>query len=120
MILEQRTYTVDIHKLKAWLGIWETYALPIQREHIATFDGTFLGMFVADVGVLNEVMHLWQHQSLASREQMRAAIESDPRWAIYRREVDQLAPMLAMRSVILRPTAFSPQLLIRSTAGLDA
>ena len=120
MILEQRTYTVDMHKLKAWLGIWEKYALPLQIEHIVAFDGTFLGMFLTEVGPLNEVVHLWRHQSLASREQMRAALESDARWAVFRREVDQLAPMFAMRSVILRPTAFSPQLHARSAANVTA
>ncbi|EIF31657.1 hypothetical protein BCh11DRAFT_07187 [Burkholderia sp. Ch1-1] len=117
MIVEQRTYTVDMHKLKAWLDVWENYALPVQLDHVAAFDGTFLGMFVTDIGPLNEVTHLWRHQSLASREQMRAALESDPRWAVYRREVDRLAPMLAMRSVILRPTSFSPQLDTRSVAA---
>jgi NIPSNAP len=109
MILEQRTYTVNIHKLKAWLTLWESTALPIQLEHIAVFKGEFLGMYVAEVGALNEITHLWQHQDVASREKFRGVVESDPRWDIYRQRVDEISPMLAMRNVILRPTSFSPK-----------
>lgn len=115
MILEQRTYTLDIHKLKDWLSLWEAHALPVQLELIATFSGSFLGMYLTEIGPLNEVVHMWQHQDLARREQMRKALESDPRWAVYRREVDKLSPVLAMRSAILRPTAFSPQILPSNT-----
>jgi NIPSNAP len=111
MILEQRTYTVNMHKLRAWLTIWEATALPVQLEHIAVFNGEFLGMYLAEVGALNEVTHLWQHQDVASRDKMRRALESDPRWDIYRQKVDELSPMLAMRNVILRPTSFSPKAL---------
>jgi hypothetical protein len=106
VILEFRTYTVLPDRLRAWLALWEASALPVQREII----GGFLGMYVTDIGVVNEVVHLWQFDSLAERERRRALLDADPRWAEYRREVERLAPITSMSSRIGRPTAFSPAL----------
>jgi hypothetical protein len=111
MIIEQRFYRVRIHSLGPWLALWERAALPIQLEYIEKFGGQFLGMYLSEVGQIDEVTHLWQHLDIARRMEMRAAVERDPRWAVYRTEVDNLAPMLSMRNTILRPTTFSPKAL---------
>lgn len=108
MIIEQRFYRVKVDRLKAWLDLWERVALPVQREHVSAFGGRFLGMYLTEMGQIDEVTHLWQHADVAARMAARGAVESDPRWAQYRRQVDDLAPMLSMRNAILRPTPFSP------------
>jgi hypothetical protein len=106
MIIEIRTYTVLPNRLGAWLALWESKALPVQSEVL----GGFLGMYVTDIGPINEVVHLWSYASLAERESRRARLEMDPRWAIYRSEVEQLAPITLMQSRVVRPTAFSPHI----------
>ncbi len=106
MIIEMRSYTVLPDRLARWLKLWETTALPVQSEVM----GGFLGMYLTEIGPLNEVVHLWRFDSLAEREQRRAVLEADPRWAEYRRQVEALAPITQMTSRILKPTAFSPDL----------
>ena len=104
MIVEMRTYTVLPDKLSRWLAIWEQNAKPVQSEIL----GQFLGMYLTDIGPVNEVVHLWRFDSLAERERRREIMEKDPRWSFYRREVEALAPVTLMQSRILRPTRFSP------------
>jgi hypothetical protein len=111
MIIEQRFYRVNVHRLKAWLELWERAALPVQLEYVGAHGGRFLGMYLSEIGQIDEVTHLWQHVDLGARMAARLAIESDPRWAVYRNGVDEIAPMLSMRNAILRPTAFSPSAL---------
>ena len=115
MIIEQRFYRVRPDCLKRWLALWERRALPVQLEYVSRFGGTFLGMYLTDVGEIDEVTHLWQHVDIARRMQMRSALESDSRWSVYRDEVDALAPMLSMRNAILRPTPFSPSPLVAAS-----
>lgn len=106
MILEFRTYTVRPDKLRTWLQLWEAKALPVQAEVM----GGFLGMYVTDIGPVNEVVHLWSFESLAERERRRAQLNADPRWSAYLGAVEQLAPITQMTSRVARPTAFSPAL----------
>jgi len=108
MIIEQRFYQLRPECMKPWLALWERAALPLQLEYIRSFGGRFLGMYLSEVGQVNEVTHLWQHLDIERRMAMRAVLERDPRWELYRDEVDALAPMLSMRNTILRPTPFSP------------
>jgi NIPSNAP len=108
MIIEQRFYQLRPECMKPWLALWERAALPLQLEYIGSFGGRFLGMYLSEVGQVNEITHLWQHLDIERRMAMRAVLERDPRWALYRDEVDALAPMLSMRNTILRPTPFSP------------
>ncbi|QBR03650.1 NIPSNAP family protein [Paraburkholderia pallida] len=108
MIIEQRFYRVRPHLLKQWLELWKRAALPVQLEHTRRHGGDFLGMYLTEVGQIDEVTHLWRHVDVARRMEARSGVESDPRWAEYRKEVDALAPMLAMRNTIFRPTEFSP------------
>jgi hypothetical protein len=109
MIIEARTYTVDPHKLKLWLGLWEAKAKPVLTEHIEPFKGRFLGMYVSEIGALNDVLSLWQHVDLSALGSMRSAVAADVRWSDYLKAVDELAPMMVMRNSILKATSFSPQ-----------
>jgi len=106
MIIEMRTYTVLPDRLGRWLNVWEANALPVQSEIL----GGFLGMYLTDIGPVNEVVHQWRFDSLAERERRRALLEADPRWAVYRQKVAEISPITQMHSRILRPTAFSPEI----------
>ena len=106
MILEVRTYRVLPDKLGRWLALWESAALPVQSEIM----GGFLGMYLTDIGPVNEVVHLWRFESLADREGRRARLEADPRWADYKGRIETLGPITEMTSRIVRPTKFSPEI----------
>lgn len=106
MILDHRLYVIKPDKLYAWLQIWERDALPIQKELL----GTFLGMYLTEVGTLNEVLHLWAYTDMGDRERRRLALMQDPRWQKYLADMVELAAFESPTNRIMRPTAFSPRL----------
>src|SRR5258708_35901651 len=81
MIFDQRTYRIKPNPLAKFLETYERLALPLQRKYL----GEPYGFFVSHIGPLSRVVHLWQYESLADREQRRDAMEADPEWQAYRR-----------------------------------
>jgi hypothetical protein len=106
MIIDLRIYEIRPEKIRDWLVLYETKALPIQRE----IWGGFLGMYITDVGVVNEVVHMWRFTDLGERERRRAKMQADPRWQLYLGAQEQLAAVRRATSRIIRPTAFSPSI----------
>jgi hypothetical protein len=82
MLVDIRRYTVYPGMLKAYLEIYETCGLPVQRRHV----GEPLGYFISEVGELNQVVHLWGYEDAADRQRRRAAMEKDPDWVEYKRK----------------------------------
>ena len=72
MIYEHRTYTVAHGLMDEYLLRYETHALPLQQKHL----GRLVGFFITDIGPLNQVILIWAYDSLAQREQCRAAMEA--------------------------------------------
>ncbi|QHI98352.1 NIPSNAP family protein [Xylophilus rhododendri] len=81
MIFEHRTYTVAHGLMDDYLQRYEEFGLPVQQRHL----GRLLGFFVSEIGPLNQVVHIWVYDSLADREQRRAAMEADPDWHAFKR-----------------------------------
>jgi hypothetical protein len=81
MLVDLRRYTIVPGQLKAYLAVYETYGLPVQRRHV----GEPLGYFISEVGTLNQVVHLWGYQSAEDRQKRRAAMEVDPQWVAYKK-----------------------------------
>ncbi|MCC7275075.1 MAG: NIPSNAP family protein [Alphaproteobacteria bacterium] len=76
MILDQRTYTLHPGKLAEYLAAYEAEGYPIQTRHL----GKPFGYFFTEVGTLNQIVHMWAYESMADREQKRAAMAADPAW----------------------------------------
>jgi len=102
MIVDQRTYTIQIGKLRDFLALYAAEGLPVQAEHL----GPPLGYYTTEVGDVNQVVHLWQYQDMADRERRRAALEADPRWLAYRRKAGADGQLLQQRNTILRAVDF--------------
>ncbi|TCK35061.1 NIPSNAP protein [Paraburkholderia sp. BL8N3] len=81
MLVDLRRYTIVPGQLKAYLQVYETYGLPIQRRHV----GDPLGYFISEVGTLNQVVHLWGYRDFEDRQTGRAAMEADPDWTAYKK-----------------------------------
>jgi hypothetical protein len=81
MLVDLRRYTIVPGKLKAYLAVYESHGLPVQRRHV----GDPLGYFISEVGTLNQVVHLWGYQNFEDRQLRRAAMEADPQWTIYKK-----------------------------------
>ena len=102
MIYEHRTYTLHHGTMDTYLERYQTHALPLQIKHL----GRLLGFFVSEIGPLNQVVHIWAYESLAEREQRRAALEADPAWTAFK-EINR-GSFVHQEVRILRPASFSP------------
>ena len=102
MIIDHRVYTIKPNRLNRFLETYERLALPLQRKHL----GEPYGLFVSNIGPLNRVVHLWQYESLADREQRRDAMEADLEWQAYRRVALEEDTLVDMEDQILKPVPF--------------
>lgn len=104
MIYELRTYTIKPTRLTEWLQLYKAEALEVQKEHL----GGLIGFFTTEIGALNQVVHLWQFESLNDRESRRTKMGGDPRWQEFGRKNKDLDAIVQLESRVLRPTEFSP------------
>jgi hypothetical protein len=102
MIIDHRVYTIKPNRLNRFLATYERLALPLQRKYL----GEPYGFFVSHIGPLSRVVHLWQYESLADREQRRDAMEADPGWQTYRRVALEEDALVDMEDQILKPVPF--------------
>ena len=102
MIVEQRTYTSHAGKAGAYVKAYEAEGLAIQRPIL----GNMVGYFTTDIGVLNQVIHLWAYQDLQDRTERRARLLADAGWQAYMVKVQPL--VLTQENKILIPAGFSP------------
>ncbi|MGO4740699.1 NIPSNAP family protein [Bosea sp. 2KB_26] len=102
MIFDHRVYTARPNRLPDFLRLYEDVGLPMQRQYL----GEPFGFFQTHIGELSRVVHLWKYDSLADREARRDAMEADPAWQAYRRQVVEADPLMDMRNQILKPVSF--------------
>lgn len=102
MVVEQRVYTCHCGKAETYVRMYQEEGLAIQRPIL----GHLLGYFTSDIGVMNQVIHLWAYESLADRAARRAELLSNPAWKTYAAKVQPL--VLEQHNMILKPAAFSP------------
>ncbi|BEP71422.1 MULTISPECIES: NIPSNAP family protein [unclassified Variovorax] len=100
MLVEQRTYTLHPGQINAYLSLYEAEALAIQRRIL----GRMVGYYRSEIGVLNQVVHLWAYTDLAEREQRRAVLLADEGFKAYVREM--LPMLVSQESRILAPAPF--------------
>jgi len=101
MIVDIRTYNIVPRRMKAYLALFEEFAMPVQLRHI----GAPLGYFVTEHGPLHQVVHLWRYDSLADLEQKRAQRDADPAWADYLARSEGL--VVSQDNKLARPTDWS-------------
>jgi len=104
LIIDHRTYDFHPGKMNAWLEMYETMGLPVQKKHL----GQFLFMGFGECGPINQVVFMWAYASLGDRDRRRAAMAADPGWAEFGRATAQVSPLKTQTTMILKPTAISP------------
>lgn len=115
MIADVRTYTLFPRKLPQYLDLFEKHALPVMRAHGMQLDR----YLVAKIGPLNQVVHIWNYDSLADLEAKRNARDADPKWAEYLALTDSL--VLSQENKIMEDASFSlPDDVIRAQAQVGA
>lgn len=101
-IVEQRTYTLYSGKTAQYLRLYENEGLAIQKPIL----GNLLGYFSTDIGVLNQIIHLWQYEDLEDRARRRAQLAADERWQVFVPKIQAL--IFQQENKILIPAPFSP------------
>ncbi len=100
MIVEQRTYTTHPGKWRDYLALYEAEGLQVQKRIL----GRMVGYYYCEIGVLNQIVHLWAYEDLDERTRRRAELAADPQWQAY---VKKMLPLLqTQESRLLMPAAF--------------
>ncbi|CAL4096315.1 unnamed protein product [Meganyctiphanes norvegica] len=73
-VYELRTYSVYPQKMRDFLN------LTAEEFHLRTAHSVLLGYWTAEIGGLNQVVHLWEYDSLSHRADVRARLAGDPEW----------------------------------------
>ncbi|WP_426239434.1 NIPSNAP family protein [Pararhizobium sp. DWP1-1-3] len=102
MVYEMRTYRLKNGAIPAYLKVVEDEGIAIQKRHL----GDLVGYFFSEIGVINEIVHIWGFSSLDDRETRRAALMADPAWQAFLPKIRDLIEVAENK--ILKPAAFSP------------
>lgn len=100
MFVEERCYTLLPGRANEYFALYAERGLEPQSRYI----DCMLGYYVSELGDLNEVVHLWGHDSLDARETNRARMRADPDFQAYWHKVRGL--IVKQRTRILRPAPF--------------
>jgi len=100
MYVEERVYTVMPGRIAEYLALYEAKGMIPQQRYIKHM----LGYYASEIGDLNEVIHMWVHESLDARDLNREAMKADPEFAAYWREVRGI--VVAQRTRIMKPAPF--------------
>ncbi len=99
-LVDLRIYTFQPGKLSEYFRLYERDGLATQIKHL----GRCLGFYQSDIGVQNQIVHLWGYESIQDREQRRARLAADPTWPNY---LAQAAALLVdMQNLTLKPAPF--------------
>jgi hypothetical protein len=104
MIIDERTYSLRPGLTTAYLDNHFANALPLMRQYL----GEPYGYFVTETGDLNQFVHMWRYDSMADREQRRAAMYRDPRWNAYRADTGERGLVTHQHNRILRAIDIPP------------
>ncbi len=102
MIVEERTYTLEVGKVPEYLRLYEEEGLAIQTRILPRM----VGYFSTELGTLNQVVHLWAYEDFEERTRKRAELVADEDWQAYVAKVRPL--ILHQENRILIPAPFSP------------
>ena len=95
MIYELRTYSFAPGKIPEYLKLAEEVGTKIRGDQYGTREGSW----VAEIGVLNQIWHLWRYDSLDERSRLRQELSRNKAW----REdfVARIQPLLTRQEIRL-------------------
>lgn len=100
MIVEHRTYTLHAGKVSEYLKHYQDIGLRVQSEVL----GAPIGWYYTDIGMLNQIIHMWLYEDLNDRTTRRAALAKHPEWPKYLSLIQPL--VITQESKILIPAPF--------------
>lgn len=112
MFIEERVYQVKPGRIPEYFELYETKGLIPHTRYMKVM----LGYYAAEIGNLNEVIHLWAHESLDARDASRDAMRADADFKAYWHEVREL--IVAQRTRIMKPAPFFEERLSKLIAAV--
>ncbi|HHW04072.1 MAG TPA: NIPSNAP family protein [Thermoanaerobacterales bacterium] len=98
---EMRIYTIKAGQLGTYVKLFEEEGFPIISKY-----QKLVGYWYTDIGELNEVVHIWEYDSLDERAEKRKALYEDPEWKKFTSKAFSL--ILSQKNKIMYPSNFSP------------
>jgi hypothetical protein len=93
-------FTIRPRGVPEFLRLYEESALPVAIKHW----GPPVAFYVSEVGPLNQVIHIWEFESLADVERCRAATVNDTDFTKYLAATDGM--IVAQEDRIVRRVEF--------------
>jgi len=86
-----------VYELRTY-NIWPQYVKPFlsltsEQLHLRTAQSKLVGYWTPELGGLNQVVHLWEYDSLEHRAQVRANLAGDKEWI--ERYFSKILPMMS-------------------------
>jgi hypothetical protein len=75
MIYEMRTYSIKPGQTDLYIKNFDEIGLPIISKY-----NKLVGYWYTEIGELNQLVHIWEFESLEDRTQKRKALSNDPEW----------------------------------------
>lgn len=76
---QQKIYELRIYTIKP-LNFREFLNLTAEEFHLRLTHSKLLGYWTCEIGGLNQVVHIWEYDSLSHRAKVRENLASDPEW----------------------------------------
>ena len=87
--------------MPAFIELYRTQGWQIQLAHL----GCCMGYYSTEFGDVNGIVHLWAFDDLHDRTARRTALNADPQWQTF---LKQVKPLLAsMHNCLLNPMPFA-------------
>ncbi|MFN4091118.1 MAG: NIPSNAP family protein, partial [Alphaproteobacteria bacterium] len=93
MLYELRTYTFTPGKMPGYLKLAEEVGSKVRGDRY----GKRLGTWTAEIGLLNQVWHLWEYESYEERTRLRAELSKNRDWT--EGFVANIRPLLARQEI---------------------
>jgi hypothetical protein len=110
MLVEERIYTLHAGQGRKFLSIYSEHGLHVQRRYLRVM----LGYYLTEAGPLNQVVHIWGHESFEERLENREAMKADPRFQTYWEEVRGL--IIRQETKLMVPATFFEPVLEKFSA----
>jgi hypothetical protein len=104
VIVEHRMYTLHVGKLSEYMKHYEELGMKIQTETL----GAPVGWYYTEVGMLNQIIHMWAYESFEDRLKRRAELAKNPGWQKYLATIQPLVVTQETKLMIPAPW-FTPK-----------
>lgn len=85
-LVDHRVYTIRLRKMNEFIEVFDRLAMPLLLQTL----GHPIGMYLSQVGPLNQFVHLWAYRDLADYEQRCKARDTHPDFPAYLSASEQL------------------------------